>query len=131
MRQRTQFKRGAKFANCGHAKTERNTTVSRQCRECCRAAKREARRLEREARTAAIAAPLPPTPSTRYALLMAEAKAAYLAHLERERGDRKGGRPKGAVSVGKALNPHRPRMELTADPADALLNALGRYEGAA
>ena len=129
MRQRAGFKRGAKFVSCGHPKTQSNTTVSRQCRQCCRAAKREARRLEREARAQAIAAPVVVLHgSPRYAVLMAEAKAEYLAHLEREREMRKGGRPKGAVTVGKGRNQF---PNVSRDPKDALVDALGRFEGAA
>lgn len=61
--------------------------------------------------------------------ILAEAKREYDAMLEREAAARKGGRPR-TKSDFRGGRPNQ-MGNLRSDPADALLNALGTFEGAA
>lgn len=139
----TKRQTSAHWERCGHPRTTANTAKSGlrwgTCREC-KVARDRARRAATP-RKPFYRNPEPAKPQPiqrqapvivprgqRYAELMAEAKAAYQAALKREEEMRKGGRPKGSVTVGKGRNQF-PNVQ--SDPADALVNALGSYSGAA
>ena len=129
---------------CGHKRTKKNSTNTRwpQCLMCKRKKAREWAR----AHSKAPAKPMkpdrprivPPSIGPRpYAVLMAEAKAEYQALLEREKDARKGGRPNASGRGGQKPMGHvgqgRPNqfVNVHEDPRDALLNALGTFQGAA
>lgn len=135
------------WRSCGHPKTPTNTTKSGypQCRLCKQADARRAR--ERKKRSAALrdaafaqqeAIALYRTEKAKrderrkLNPQMTEAQRAFAAILERDRQNGRGGRPKGSRNGQHyAAKPGKPKLNLTRDPADALLDALGRYEGAA
>jgi hypothetical protein len=126
------------FPRCGHPKTKENSfhPHGKHPWVSCRTCKNELQRRNYTKRTGRLRESSPP-PSTvsyivprgkRYADLMAEAKRDYAKALEREQEARKGGRPKGAVSVGRGRPNQFP--DVRRDPANALLDALGNYGAA-
>lgn len=127
---------------CGHPRTAENTAGNGrygQCRTCKIAylrRRRPQRPAEDDAPVSADVALYRTEKAIRAERLaqsaaMQAAKAAYAAQQERDRQARKGGRPKGSGARSLELIPAKRNQfaNVTADPADALLNALGGYQG--
>lgn len=142
-------KRHLEKFKCGHPKSPENSVPSGSNSRTCRTCKAQrdhqyniAKYQARKAREASESRrrPYPVTPAIalyrsekdkrRQQALIAEARVAYDALLERERERTKGGRPKKAAQFQLPSKPGKPQVDArrVAD-ADALLEALPAYFG--